>query len=232
MEKDARRQFSVSVRTDGTDAIVSAVGELDIATALQLKRALEDPEVRASERVYLDLRELSFSDAAGLRVIDEASRALRHRLTVFGSAPPVRRLFEVTHLDRLMLREGETAPASDVPASNLAYVRYLWEGFRTGGTPQVREMVPPDAEWRPPDHRGRALRGARGLAEFWASDGCAGHVPTSFSGLGDDVLVSSCREDRSEVWTLFRFDGRRLLGAACFRRRAEAIAAHRLRKAS
>lgn len=229
---DDPQGFSVRVDTFGTDVIVRAVGELDLASAPQLHAALERAEAAPSGRVILDLRELSFSDAAGLRVIETASKQLGQRLIVFGSPPPVRHLFEVAQLDQLILREGARAPASDVPASNLAYVRRLWEGFRGGGLARIREMLPADAEWRPLDHVGRALRGVAGLAEFWSAAGCAAHVPTRFAAVGDDVLVSALQDDGEEVWLLFRFDDRRLLGAACYRHEADAIAAHRIRRAS
>lgn len=229
---DDPRSFSLRVDIVGADVVIRAVGELDLASAPQLRCALVEAQVQPPGCVILDLRELTFSDAAGLRVIDEASRRLRQQLIVFGSPPPVRRLFEVTHLDRLILREGKTAPASDVPASNLAYVRHLWAGFRCGGLTRIREMLPPDAEWWPLKHSGRGLRGVAGVAEFWASACCPDRPPTSFAALGDDVVVSAPHDDGDEVWALFWFDGRHLSGAACFEHEAEAVAAHRLRKAS
>lgn len=225
---DDPRTFSVSVSADGADIVVRASGELDLASAPHLQRTLDQVQLPPSGRVILDLRALSFTDAAGLRVIDAASKKLGERLIVFGLRPPVRQLFEVTRLDQLVLRAADTAPDSDVPAGNVAYVRRLWEGFRTGGLPRLAEMVPDDAEWRPLERGGRPLRGVWGLAEFWAP----GRIATSFAALGDDVLVVTQLEDGSEVWSLFWFDDRRLLGAATFEDQSEALAAHRLRMAS
>jgi anti-sigma B factor antagonist len=221
------RGLRVSVIAEGADTMVRVSGELDLATAPELERALDGIQAPAG-RVVLDLRELSFSDAIGLRVIEAASRRLGERLIVFGTRPPVRHLFEVTHLDQLVAREAAPAPASDVALGNLAYVRRLWEGFSRGGTSRVAEMVPDGAEWRPLRPGGEALRGGEGVSAFWG----AGQAPASFAALGDDVLVGVRIEDGDQVWSLFWFDDRRLLGAATFEHRAEALAAHRLRRGS
>jgi len=226
MNMDGPPSFSLSVTAEGTDVVVRAAGELDLASAPALERALNRVAPPASGRVVLDLRELSFTDAAGLRVLVAASRRLGERLVVCGPRPPVRQLLEVTRLDHLVLRRAD--PASDVPAGNLAYVRRLWEGFASGGLERLAEMVPGDAEWHPLNGGGRVLRGTRGLRAMWSTGG----LPTSFAALGDDVLVGTRRADNRAEWWLFWFDGPRLRGAAVFEHQAEAVGAHCLRMAS
>jgi anti-anti-sigma factor len=216
--------LTVSVSVRGHDAVVCASGELDLATAPELEAALEKATPPAGGRVILDLRELSFSDAVGLRVIERASHRLGPRLMVVGPTPPVRRVFKVTELDQLLqLDDDDEAPTSDVPASNVAYVRQLWQAFSKGGVGRLAEIVPPDAEWEPLDGDRRAV--SDGLAEFWRSD----VDPTSFAAVGGDVLVSWQADGPAptEGWSLYRFEGRRLMGASSFESREEALAAHR-----
>lgn len=77
---------------------VRLTGELDLATAGHLERALCDAQVEASQ-VVLDLRGLTFMDCCGMHVIlDAAKRARRteHRLTVVRGPAQVDRVFTLT----------------------------------------------------------------------------------------------------------------------------------------
>lgn len=222
------RGLTVSVSAEGRDVIVRVAGELDLATAPRLQRKLEQTAPLTGGRVILDLRALNFSDLVGFRVIEQAGKMFGPRLIVCGSRPPVRRMFRVTRLDQVVQLEKDEAPVSDVPASNVAYVRYLWEGFNKGGAELVADMVPSDCEWKPLHADGRVLRGPRGVAEFWGSRGGSKPSPVSFVALGNDVVVGVRLEggEKSEIWTLYRFDRRRLIGAFTFEHRADAVAAH------
>jgi anti-sigma B factor antagonist len=65
--------FCCIVSDGGLDvASVRVTGELDIATAPQLKQTLAHAEGRA-RRVVLDLRELTFMDTSGVHAIVDAS---------------------------------------------------------------------------------------------------------------------------------------------------------------
>jgi anti-anti-sigma factor len=65
--------FSCTLKDNGLDAAwVRVTGELDIATAPELERALGYAEDRAL-RVVLDLRELTFMDTSGIHAIVDAS---------------------------------------------------------------------------------------------------------------------------------------------------------------
>jgi anti-sigma B factor antagonist len=73
-------------------------GELDIATAPRLERALLDDR-RPGDRVVLDLAELEFLDSTGLRVIVRAVEAAATggwELTLRQGPAPVRRVFEIS----------------------------------------------------------------------------------------------------------------------------------------
>ena len=75
-------------------------GELDIATAPRLATALDD-EVRPGTRVTLDLADLAFIDAAGLRVLVGVVRTVgtSGRVVLRRPSAVVQRLLAVTGLD-------------------------------------------------------------------------------------------------------------------------------------
>jgi anti-anti-sigma factor len=79
-------------------ASVRLTGELDLATACRLEQALHDAQAEASE-VVLDLRDLTFLDCSGMRVILAAAQRARragHRLTVVPGPGQVDRVFTLT----------------------------------------------------------------------------------------------------------------------------------------
>ena len=72
-------------------------GELDIATADKLERALHSDR-RPGDQVVLDLAGLEFLDSTGLRVIVRAVEAATREgwdLRLRGGPPAVRRVFEI-----------------------------------------------------------------------------------------------------------------------------------------
>ena len=77
---------------------VRLAGDLDLATAWWLERALRDAQAEAGQ-VVLDLSDLTFLDCSGIRVIlDAAERARRegHRLTVVPGPAQVNMVFTLT----------------------------------------------------------------------------------------------------------------------------------------
>ncbi|HTX26145.1 MAG TPA: STAS domain-containing protein [Streptosporangiaceae bacterium] len=84
-------------------AVVIAAGEIDIATAEQLEERLSAALAAAGHRLVADLSQVSFIDAAGLRVLDRTARqAAEHgtSLHVVCDRPQILRLFELFGLDR------------------------------------------------------------------------------------------------------------------------------------
>jgi anti-anti-sigma factor len=91
--------FVCSWTDAGLDAVwVHLGGELDIATAPQLESTLHEPQLQA-RLVVLDLRELAFIDAAGVRTIANASiraRQAGRRLVLLHGLPSVHRMFALS----------------------------------------------------------------------------------------------------------------------------------------
>jgi anti-sigma B factor antagonist len=93
---------------DGTARVV-VYGELDLAAAPTLRSALR-PLRRDARSTILDLREVTFMDSSGLRVLLQAGR---HRTTGWGVSlllppgGPVRRLIDLSGVqDALPPRPG------------------------------------------------------------------------------------------------------------------------------
>jgi anti-anti-sigma factor len=101
--------FEVSELHETARVRVELSGELDLATAdlvaLRLRRLRE-----RHETVVLDLDNLTFIDAAGIRVVLTAAEDARNNGWAFsvtrGSAP-VRRLFALLEIDGLVPFDGE-----------------------------------------------------------------------------------------------------------------------------
>jgi anti-sigma B factor antagonist len=91
--------FGCTLRQSGRDAAwVRVTGELDIATAPQLRQTLREAVLRA-RRVVLDLRELAFMDCAGIHVILDASNHARQaegRLVLVRGPSKVDRVLTLT----------------------------------------------------------------------------------------------------------------------------------------
>jgi anti-sigma B factor antagonist len=91
---------------DGTVAVVTPTGELDLsgATVLEaeLNRLAGDPELGS---VVLDLRGLEFMDSSGLRLVvmaDMRAREAGRRFALIRGGETVHRVFEITRMsDRL-----------------------------------------------------------------------------------------------------------------------------------
>ena len=68
-------EFSVTRRRANDAIVVVPVGEIDLATVDELQ-AQVDGAASEAQHVVLDLREVSFIDSAGLRLVVQSSRAL------------------------------------------------------------------------------------------------------------------------------------------------------------
>jgi anti-sigma B factor antagonist len=92
--------------------VLSLDGELDMASAPVLQRAIEDVEHLDKPMVVLDLQRLQFIDSTGLRIILSARKRCDERgqeLAVTRGSPQVERLLSVTG----MAEHLHTVPASD-----------------------------------------------------------------------------------------------------------------------
>ncbi len=84
---------------------LSLVGELDLVSAPIVQAAFDRVESAPVGMIVVDLRRLSFMDAAGLNVLAQAhKRAQRGRwsLVVVRGPRPVQRLLELTGFDKVL----------------------------------------------------------------------------------------------------------------------------------
>jgi anti-sigma B factor antagonist len=97
----AESPLTVSLQSEDGIAIVRAAGELDLATAPQLARAIAAVNGRPP-RVLVDLAAVEFCDSAGLRALLGAAREVEARAgrLVVAVAPggAVERLLEISGL--------------------------------------------------------------------------------------------------------------------------------------
>jgi anti-sigma B factor antagonist len=84
--------------------VVDLKGELDLATAPQLRRKLHELIESGRMHIAFDLSKLEFMDSTGLGVFIGCLKRIRERegtLVLGGLLPNVARVFEVTGLDRI-----------------------------------------------------------------------------------------------------------------------------------
>lgn len=94
--------FDVTVGNAGDATLVSVVGELDIATADRLSKALAEVQVGSGGRLVVDLGEVEFMDSTGLRLLIGANRRAGesdYAFVVVTGASPAKRVFELTKMD-------------------------------------------------------------------------------------------------------------------------------------
>ena len=88
-------------------AVLAVGGEVDIATAPELRSAIDSVLDSGAVEVCLDLGGTSFMDSSGLHALFDGqvrASAVGSRLTIICPPGPIRRLFEVTGFaDRLSL---------------------------------------------------------------------------------------------------------------------------------
>ena len=99
----------MQLRTEVVDisgwAVVSVYGELDVATAPDLKERLVDLVNEGRSRIVLDLGGVDFLDSTGLGMIVSAlKRARTHGgdLRLVCTESRIARLFEITGLDKAL----------------------------------------------------------------------------------------------------------------------------------
>jgi anti-sigma B factor antagonist len=96
---EAGDQLRIGVRHGAARVILSLDGELDMATAELLERAIEDVDLDGITTVVLDLERLQFMDSTGLRIVLSAHERCRQRglgLALTPGSQQVQRLLSVT----------------------------------------------------------------------------------------------------------------------------------------
>lgn len=110
--------FAVSLSVQGTTLTVHLRGGLDVRSAAVLSEHLAHGRDEQPRALVFDLTRLSYLDCAGARVIAGAARLLPpgQRPVLRGPGPVVRRLLQLTGLDRQLVIEPagpEPGPGRD-----------------------------------------------------------------------------------------------------------------------
>jgi anti-anti-sigma factor len=102
--------LEIDMETDEHTVTVRLGGEFDLSGIREFRRALMDVHGPEVTTVYVDLRELSFMGASGLRaLLDLSNRSARDgfELVVIKGGPLIQRVFEMTGVDsRLALLDA------------------------------------------------------------------------------------------------------------------------------
>ena len=105
--------LSITVTENGASRTVRLEGTCDLATAPDLRNALQPLLPPGVQEVIVDVSELEFIDSTGLGVILGAMRRLREgggALRIAGATGSVRRVLEITDLDKVIpLVDAESA---------------------------------------------------------------------------------------------------------------------------
>ena len=83
---------------DGAADVIAVRGEIDMATAPQLRELLDELITAGSRRIVLDCRELAFLDSSGIGVLIAARNRLGDDGEIIVNSPPahVRKVLEIT----------------------------------------------------------------------------------------------------------------------------------------
>lgn len=93
--------LNTDVRDDGVTRVALG-GEFDLSVAPRVEDELARAEAAQPAVLILDLRELSFMDSSGLRIVvtaHERAQKQGRRLIVVNGPDPVRRVFEITKVN-------------------------------------------------------------------------------------------------------------------------------------
>src|SRR4051794_31599666 len=91
--------FRVVLRTERDVVHVCPFGEVDIETAGEIGKQLENATASGAKHVVLDLRGVTFLDSTGLHLVleaDAASRAQGWEFGLIGGPADVQRVFDLT----------------------------------------------------------------------------------------------------------------------------------------
>lgn len=107
--------FALSVDFMETQVVLGVHGEVDINTAPELGALVDVVIGQGYQSVVLDMAELAFMDASGLRVIADGASRLRPSggEVVLRSPPPiVQRILDITRLTEVVRLEPEPVEGS------------------------------------------------------------------------------------------------------------------------
>lgn len=98
-------QLRIRVDGDGARRVVRLSGECDIASAPQLQEVLATLRGPDVTEIVIDATDLDFLDSTGLGTLVGALKRMREsggELRIAGARGPVRRVLQITGLDRVI----------------------------------------------------------------------------------------------------------------------------------
>ena len=115
-------EFSLTTRQGPVGPVIEVAGDLDMASAPQLRDRLLEVVEAGAGAVVVDLTQVGFVDSSGLGALVLAYKSLRERegwMGLAGVRQPVRKLFSITSVDRVIplfetVREAEEASPAAV----------------------------------------------------------------------------------------------------------------------
>lgn len=96
---EAGPEFSVTRRRVDDAIVVVPAGEIDLATVDRVSEEVERASTEAEGPIVLDLREISFLDSTGIRLVVQLARDLDGRFAVVRGTGEVARVFDLVGLD-------------------------------------------------------------------------------------------------------------------------------------
>jgi anti-sigma B factor antagonist len=100
---DSPVEFQVTVTERDDGAVVAVAGELDVATAPELREALYRVIEQQPSLIVVDLAEMDFIDSTGLGVLVGALKRVKEQagaLELRSLSPSAKRVFEITGLSK------------------------------------------------------------------------------------------------------------------------------------
>jgi anti-sigma B factor antagonist len=100
---DSPTDFQVTVTERDDGAVVAVAGELDVATAPELREALYRVIEQQPSLVVVDLAAMDFIDSTGLGVLVGALKRVKEQdgaLELRSLSPSAKRVFEITGLSK------------------------------------------------------------------------------------------------------------------------------------
>jgi len=96
--------MEIKVERDSTVAVVAVSGDVDAATAPQLRQQFDELLGNGDQNFVIDLSGVAFMDSSGLATLVQLFKRVRighGDVRLCGLQPEVRRIFELTRLDRV-----------------------------------------------------------------------------------------------------------------------------------
>lgn len=100
---DESRHLQLDYRADDGTVVIGLAGELDLASAPELEKAIDRATASGARLVIVDLRRFEFVDSTGISLLVVAHQSAlesEHRFAVIKGLPQVDRLLTLTGLDQ------------------------------------------------------------------------------------------------------------------------------------